>query len=56
MSESDKRLRFFGYSLTGKVRDWLDVLPETYQVLLYRFLMMFSSIESFTLYVLDDVL
>ena len=27
VSESDKRLRLFGYSLTGKARDWLDALP-----------------------------
>jgi len=26
VSESDKRLRFFSYSLTGRARDWLDAL------------------------------
>ena len=26
VSESDKRLRLFGYSLTGRAKDWLDAL------------------------------
>jgi len=42
VSESDKRLRLFGYSLTGKVRDWLDALPsgsiETWDQLKREFL------------------
>jgi len=28
VSESEKRLRLFGYSLIGRARDWLDVLPS----------------------------
>jgi len=28
VSESDKRLGLFGYSLTGKARDWPDALPS----------------------------
>jgi hypothetical protein len=26
--ESDKRLRLFEYSLTGRAKDWLDTLPS----------------------------
>ena len=40
--ESDKRLRLFGYSLTGRTRDWLDALPsgsiETWDQLKREFL------------------
>jgi len=28
VSESDKRLRLFGYSLTRRTKDWLDILPS----------------------------
>jgi len=28
ISESDKRLRLFGYSLKGRANDWLDALPK----------------------------
>ena len=40
--ESDKRLRLFWYSLNGRARDWLDVLPsdsiETWDQLKREFL------------------
>jgi len=42
VSESDKRLRMFGYSLTGRAIDWLDALPsgpiETWDQLKREFL------------------
>ena len=42
VSKSDKRLKLFGYSLTGKARDWLDALPsgsiETWDQLKREFL------------------
>jgi len=28
ISESDKRLRLFGYSLKGRAKDWLNALPK----------------------------
>jgi len=42
VSESNKWLGLFGYSLTSKVRDWLDALPsrsiETWDQLKREFL------------------
>jgi len=42
VSESNKRLRLFGYSLTRRARDWLDALPsgtiETWDQLKREFL------------------
>ncbi|CAJ2636695.1 unnamed protein product [Trifolium pratense] len=51
VSESDKRLRLFKHSLTGRAKDWLDTIPagtiETWRQLERKFLDRYFPIHKF---------
>ncbi|CAJ2642447.1 unnamed protein product [Trifolium pratense] len=51
VSESDKRLRLFKHSLTGRAKDWLDMIPagtiETWRQLERKFLDRYFPIHKF---------
>ncbi|XP_045831120.1 uncharacterized protein LOC123922450 [Trifolium pratense] len=51
VSESDKRLRLFKYSLTGRAKDWLDTIPpntiNTWQELEMKFMDRYFPIHKY---------